>query len=64
MAESASPVRAVFKVDIGCEPHTIVSRRLVDRAGLKTVRQRISIYIYIYSTFFLPYRNQPVHPWI
>lgn len=40
LAESASPVRAIFKVDSGCEPHTIVSRRLVERAGLKPFKSR------------------------
>jgi hypothetical protein len=40
LAEAVSPVRAVFKVDSGCEPHTIVSRRLVERAGLKPYKQK------------------------
>ncbi len=40
LAESVSPVRAIFKVDSGCEPHTIVSRKLVERAGLRPFKSR------------------------
>ena len=40
LAECQSPVRAIFKVDSGCEPHTIVSRSLVQRAGLKPFKSR------------------------
>ena len=40
LAEAVSPVRAIFKVDSGCEPHTIVSRRLIERAGLKPFKAR------------------------
>ncbi len=34
--ENQSAHRVIFKVDSGCEPWTIVSRRLVERAGLVT----------------------------
>ncbi len=43
LAECQSPVRAIFKVDSGCEPHTIVSRSLVQRAGLQPFHARTTL---------------------
>jgi hypothetical protein len=40
LCEDKDAVRVVFKVDSGCDPWTIVSRRLVEKAGLKTYRAR------------------------
>ena len=38
--EATVPIRVVFKIDTGADPHCIVSRKLVEAAQLKTSKQR------------------------